>query len=299
MKFFYSDHHRLPLPDAHRFPVEKYTLLRQGLLAQGLLSEKMLHCSPLVQREDLLRAHAPAYVEAVEQGSLDAKAMRRIGLPWSEGLITRTRSSMGGAVAAARSALLDGLSGQLGGGTHHAHYDYGSGFCVFNDFAIACLHVLSAGLAQRVAIIDLDVHQGDGNADMLSKRADVFVFSMHGKNNFPYHKFNSDLDVELDDGTGDASYLALLEEHLPRVLAFCPDLVLYQCGVDVLASDRMGRLKLSFEGLMQRDEMVLSACQQQGIPVSMGIGGGYAEPITDSVTAYINTYRVAKRLYGF
>jgi acetoin utilization deacetylase AcuC-like enzyme len=297
MKFFYSDTYPLPLPEGHRFPVEKYTLLRQGLVSQGLLSEDMLHRSPLVKRDDLLRAHAPGYVDAFEQGALDDKAIRRIGLPWSEAQVTRTHATMGGAVAAARSALEHGLSGQLGGGTHHAHYDYGAGFCVFNDFAIACLHVLSKGLAQRVAIIDLDVHQGDGNAAMLSRRDDVFVFSMHGKNNFPHNKCVSDLDVELDDNCADDVYLSLLQEHLSEVFAFSPDLVLYQCGVDGLEYDRMGRLKLTFDGLMQRDELVLSACYQRGIPVSMGIGGGYAKPITHSVEAYMNTYRVVKRLY--
>ncbi len=296
MKFFYSDTYPLPLPEGHRFPVGKYTQLREALLSEGLLSEAMLYRSPLVDQHDLLRAHDPDYVAAVETGCLDARAMRRIGLVWSEALVTRTKATMGGAVAAARAALQYGFAGQLGGGTHHAHYDYGSGFCVFNDFVIAALHVLEEGLVQRVAIIDLDVHQGDGNAAMLRRREDVFVFSMHGKNNFPYTKCESDLDVELRDEAGDEEYLSLLEEHLPRVFEFRPELVLYQSGVDALEHDRMGRLKLSFAGLMRRDELVLSACQQRGIPVSMGIGGGYSRPISHTVAAYINTYRVAKRL---
>ncbi|MFP4003936.1 MAG: histone deacetylase, partial [Alphaproteobacteria bacterium] len=205
----------------------------------------------------------------------------------------------GGAVAAAEAALETGLSGQLAGGTHHAHREFGAGFCVYNDVAAAALWAVGTARAARVAIIDLDVHQGDGNAAILKDTDEVFVFSMHGEKNFPFRKQESDLDVALPDHTEDDAYLRALAEYLPAVLAFRPDLVLYQAGVDPLAEDRLGRLALTHRGLMERDEMVLSACARAGIPVSMAIGGGYAEPIEASVAAYVNTYRVAKRLHGF
>jgi len=299
MQFFYSDTFELPLPDGHRFPVSKYTLLRNRLLADGLLREEQLALSPLARMEDVLLAHDRDYVEAFENGALDARAMRRIGLPWSPGLVQRTRATTGGAVAAARQALQDGLSGQLAGGTHHAHRDFGSGYCVYNDFAVAALSLLEAGAVRRVAIIDLDVHQGDGNAAILSPREDVFVFSMHGQRNFPFRKHEGDLDIGLPDETGDAAYLDALSAHLPAVFAFEPDLVLYQAGVDALEADKLGRLALSHDGLRRRDEMVLSLCKTAGLPVSMAIGGGYADPIDPTVTAYANTYAAAKAIYGF
>lgn len=299
MRVFYSDTFNLPLPDRHRFPNTKYAMLRETLIREAVVSEHMLELSPLVERADVLRAHDVAYVDAFERGALDEKAIRRIGFPWSEQLVTRTQATAGGAVAAARAALDDGIAGQLAGGTHHAHRDFGSGYCIYNDFAIAALNLVETGAAARVAIIDLDVHQGDGNAAILAGHERTFVFSMHGEKNFPFRKHDSDLDVPLEDGMEDAAFLATLEEHLPAVFAFAPDIVLYQTGVDGLAEDKLGRLALTHGGLKQRDRMVLSACQARGIPVSMGIGGGYADPIEASVEAYANTYRVAAELYGF
>lgn len=299
MRVFYSDTFNLPLPDRHRFPNTKYRMLRETLLADGVLREDQLAESPLAETDDILRAHDAHYVEAFEAGTLDPAEIRRIGFPWSPDLVVRTRATAGGAVAAARQALEDGLSGQLAGGTHHAHRDFGSGYCIYNDFAIAALSLLDAGEVQRIAIIDLDVHQGDGNGAILAGNPQTFVFSMHGQKNFPFRKTVSDLDVPLPDDMGDDAYLEALDTHLPAVFAFAPDLVLYQTGVDGLASDKLGRLELSYEGLKARDHRVLSACLERGIPVSMGIGGGYADPISDSVTAYANTYRVAKSLYGF
>lgn len=299
MKVFYSDTFNIPLPDKHRFPNTKYRLLREALLADGVLREEQLQVSPLIERADVLRAHDRDYVEAFEDGTLDDKAIRRIGFPWSEFLVTRTRATAGGALAAARAALEEGISGQLAGGTHHAHRDFGSGYCIYNDFAIAALSLIETGMVQRIAIIDLDVHQGDGNAAILKDHPQTFVFSMHGEKNFPFRKHDSDLDIALPDGMEDEAYLDALDEHLPAVFAFGPDLVLYQSGVDGLNVDKLGRLNLSHQGLMARDERVLAECRSRGIPVSMGIGGGYADPIEASVTAYANTYRVAKKLYGF
>ena len=299
MQFFYSDTFNLNLPEGHRFPGGKYTMLRRRLLEDGVLGTEQLRLSPPVAEADLRRAHAADYIASIDSGAIEPSAMRRIGFPWSEHIATRARATMGGAVAAARAALKDGLSGQLAGGTHHAHYDFGSGYCVFNDFAVAALAILDEGRAARVAIIDLDVHQGDGNAAILGPREDVFILSVHGEKNFPFRKVASDLDVALPDGAGDAAYLAALDDALPAVWAFKPDIVLYQAGVDPLKQDKLGRMALSHDGLAARDRLVLGACKARALPVSMAIGGGYADPIEASVAAYANTYKEAKALWGF
>jgi acetoin utilization deacetylase AcuC-like enzyme len=232
-------------------------------------------------------------------GSVSKDIIRRIGLPWSETLMRRSRATVGGAMAAARSAIEHGVSGQLAGGTHHAHRDFGSGFCVFNDLAVTALTLLEQGVVDRIAVLDLDVHQGDGNAAILKERPDVFVVSVHGEKNFPFRKVPSDLDVELPDGTEDEAYIDALLEAVPAVTAFKPDLLLYLSGADPLKQDRLGRLSLSFEGLVERDRIVFELCRRRGIPVSVAIGGGYADPIADSVTVYANTFRTAREVFRF
>lgn len=299
MQFFTSDRFVIPLPDGHSFPGRKYVLLREQLVRDGILAADRIHPSPLAETADIARAHDAEYMAAVRDGRLDAQAQRRIGLPWSRNLVDRVTATMGGAVAAAEAALEFGLSGQLAGGTHHAHRDFGAGYCIFNDFAIAALKVLAEGWATRIAVIDLDVHQGDGNAAILVGHPDVFVFSMQGAKNFPHHRVASDLDVDLPDGTEDTAYLKALADHLPAVFDFRPDLVLYQAGVDPLAEDRLGRLALTLDGLAKRDRLVLTECRSRGIPVSLGLGGGYADPIELSVQAYANTYAVAKDVHRF
>ncbi|MEM9106896.1 MAG: histone deacetylase [Pseudomonadota bacterium] len=299
MKFYAPHSYTLPLPSGHRFPRGKYAKLRARLLEDGVLNANQLFESSPADDEMVLRAHAPDYVAQFERGVLEEKAMKRIGFPWSRELVMRTRATVGGAVAAAEAALEHGMSGQLAGGTHHAHPTFGSGYCIYNDQAVAALHLLAEGVVERVAIIDLDVHQGDGSAAILADNPFVFVFSMHGEKNFPFRKFPADLDVALPDGTHDEDYLRALADHLPAVFSFHPDFVFYQAGVDPLAEDRLGRLALTHEGLVQRDQAVLQACKSRGIPVSLAIGGGYADPIEASVTAYANTYRVAKDLHGF
>lgn len=298
MRVYYSDSFNLPLPEGHRFPGQKYAMLRERLVHDGLVAPDELHLSPLCEDADIPRAHDAGYVAAFESGTLDDRAIRRIGFPWSTHLVTRTRASTGGAVAAARASLEDGISGQLAGGTHHAHRDFGAGYCIYNDQSVAALWAIETGAVSRVAIVDLDVHQGDGTAAILGRHASAFVFSMHGEKNFPFRKYDSDLDVPLPDGTADGAYLRALAEHLPAVFAFRPDLVLYQAGVDPLAEDKLGRLALSHIGLMARDEMVLGECARRGIPVAMAIGGGYASPIAPSVAAYANTYRVVRKVHG-
>lgn len=293
MRVYCSEAFDLKLPAGHRFPGAKYGMLRRRLVSEGVVDEAMLVPSPLATAAEIGVAHDHAYVRAIEEGTVSAAAMRRIGFPWSEHVVRRSKATIGGAVAAARAALEDGVSGQLAGGTHHAHRDFGAGYCVFNDFAIAALTLLGEGRVARIAIVDLDVHQGDGNAAMLGGRDDIFVFSMHGAKNFPFRKARSTLDVELFDGVEDDVYLGALAEHLPAVWAFRPDIVLYQAGVDPLKEDRLGRMALTHAGLLARDRLVLSEARRRGVPVSIAIGGGYADPIEASVEAYVNTWRAA------
>lgn len=297
MQFFYPDTPDLPLPPGHRFPAGKYAMLRDLIRREGTLGNALLTPSPAVTPADLTRAHDADYVSAVLNGTLSAGIQRRIGLPWSETLVARSLATTGGSLAAARSALRNGLSGQLAGGTHHAHRDFGSGYCVFNDLAVAALTLLAEGDISRIAIVDLDVHQGDGNAAILSGNAAMFVLSIHGEKNFPFRKVPSTLDVGLADGTGDADYIRALAGALERVADFRPELILYLSGVDPLASDKLGRLSLTFDGLEERDRMVFQFCRRRGIPVSIAIGGGYADPITESVHAYASTFRVAREVF--
>lgn len=297
MLIYYPDTPDLPLPPGHRFPSQKYRLLRDLIVRQGILDGWGMTTSPLAGLAELQRAHAPEYVRAVLEGTLDPGIQRRIGLPWSETLARRSRATVGGSLAAARQALRDGFSGQLAGGTHHAHRDFGSGYCVFNDLAVAALTLLDLEEVARVAVIDLDVHQGDGNAALLTGRPDAFVLSLHGEKNFPFRKVPSDLDIALPDGTDDRSYLRTLAGALDAVAGFRPDLVLYLSGADPLRNDKLGRLDLTFEGLAERDRLVLEFCRRRAIPVSLAIGGGYADPITDSVEAYANTFRVAREVF--
>lgn len=298
MRVFYSEEFNLALPERHRFPATKYDRLRRMLIDEAILRPDQLRPSPLANDEALLRAHDPAYIRAIEEGAIAPALMRRIGFPWSPALARRARLSVGGSIAAARAALEDGISGQLAGGTHHAHRDFGAGYCIYNDFACAALALIAERRVRRVAIIDLDVHQGDGNAAILGPREDVFVLSLHGEKNFPFRKVASDLDIALPDATGDADYLAALHDALPAVFAFAPDIILYQAGVDPLAQDRLGRLALTHGGLRARDERVLSECRARGLPVAMAIGGGYADPIEESVRAYANTYRAARDVFA-
>jgi acetoin utilization deacetylase AcuC-like enzyme len=294
---YYPDTPDLPLPPGHRFPSQKYRLLRDLIVRQGILDGWDMAPSPLAGLAELQRAHAPEYVRAVLEGTLDPGIQRRIGLPWSDTLARRSRATVAGSLAAARQALRDGFSGQLAGGTHHAHRDFGSGYCVFNDLAVAALTLLDLEEVARVAVIDLDVHQGDGNAALLTGRTDAFVLSLHGEKNFPFRKVPSDLDIALPDGTDDRSFLRTLAGALDAVAGFRPDLVLYLSGADPLRSDKLGRLDLTFDGLAERDRLVLEFCRRRAIPVSIAIGGGYADPITDTVEAYANTFRVAREVF--
>jgi acetoin utilization deacetylase AcuC-like enzyme len=240
--------------------------------------------------------HAPAYVAQVTTGTLPADAQRCIGLPWSEQFVERAYRVVRGTCEAAEAALVHGVAMNLAGGTHHAFPDHGEGFCTFNDVAVAVRRLQRDGRVRRVCVVDLDVHQGNGTHACFAGDADVFTFSMHGAKNFPFQKVPGSLDVELDDGTGDETYLALLAEHLPQVLrAASPDLVIYLAGADPHEHDRLGRLCLTFDGLMRRDYMVLEACRDVGLPVCVTIAGGYGRDVRDTVAVHVNTVRVVRQ----
>ena len=291
MLIYRTDHFALPLPPGHRFPLSKYAALRERVAE---LPGARLRVAPAATDEELGRAHDRGYVAAVCAGTLDAHAQRRIGFPWSPAMFERSRRSAGATLAACRSALASGLSASLAGGTHHAHRDFGEGYCVFNDAAVAARAMQAEGLAGRVLVVDLDVHQGDGTAAIFEGDASVFTFSMHGRGNFPFRKQASDLDVELVDGTGDAAYLAALAAALPRALArSAPELALYLAGADPFAGDRLGRLALSKAGLAGRDRYVLHTLRDAGVPVAVTMAGGYAEAIADVVDIHCATIAIA------
>jgi acetoin utilization deacetylase AcuC-like enzyme len=293
-RLFYCDHHPIPLPAGHKFPIEKYAMLRAMLAADGVYD---LEPAPFALAEEIALAHDPEYVAAVLNGTIDPRVMRRIGFPWSEHLVRRTLASVGGTLAAARDAIARGVGGNLAGGTHHAFRKEGSGFCVFNDLAVAILTLRRDGLAARAAVIDLDVHQGDGTAAIFEEDDAVLTLSVHGENNFPFRKQRSRIDLGLADGTRDDEYLAQVREVLPKVIEFTPDVIFYQSGVDALAGDRLGRLALTHEGLKERDRTVMEAAKLHGIPLVITLGGGYGDPIERTVQAHANTFRQAAALY--
>lgn len=299
MRLFYSDVFVLPLPAGHRFPMEKYARLRQQLLATGPFSPTDFHLPPAADDATLAHAHDPGYIHRVSHGQVSPAEIKAIGFPWSPEMVERSRRSAGATLAAARSALMEGCAANLAGGTHHAFADHGEGFCVFNDAAVACLTLLAENAIQRALVVDLDVHQGNGTARILRNETRVFTFSMHGANNYPFEKEQSDLDVELPDGSGDALYLQRLEDHLPLAFDLArPDLVIYLAGADPYADDRLGRLKLTQAGLLQRDRRVLEECRTRRVPVAIAMAGGYARHIEDTVAIHSATLGLARELLG-
>jgi len=297
VKAFYSDHFVLPLPAGHRFPMHKYSLLRDRV-QQQLPAVELLE-APAAQDGELALAHDPVYVRAVAEGLLSAAQQREIGFPWSPAMAERARRSVGATIAAARVALREGVSAQLAGGTHHAYAGKGSGFCVFNDVAVAARlmqaewHRRGHGAMLRVLVIDLDVHQGNGTASIFARDDSVYTLSLHGARNFPFRKEPSDLDVDLPDGCGDEAYLAALDTALERVWAAhaqgLPGLVFFVAGADPHEDDRLGRLKLSLKGLAERDRRVLQACHDRGIPVAVSMAGGYGHDIQRTVDVHHHT----------
>ncbi len=298
MKLFYTDIFVLPLPPGHHFPMEKYRLLRQRILEEGVAREDQFFIPHRATDEEITRAHDPAYLRRFVNGELSPQELRRLGLPWSLQLVERSRRSSGATIDAARAALQDGCGINLAGGTHHAFRDHGEGYCVFNDSAIAALALQAEGRVQRVAVIDCDVHQGNGTAAILSDTPLVFTFSMHGRKNFPHDKQTSDLDIELEDGTDDSTYLELLADGVRAVFEQSrPDLVIYLAGADPYEDDKFGRLALTKQGLAERDRFVLEHCRAQGVPVAVTMAGGYARRVADTVDIHLQTVRTAAVLF--
>jgi len=305
VKAFYSDTFVLPLPEQHRFPMAKYRLLRERLVGEEILAAGDLHVPDPIAWDDLRLVHDPAYVDAVANGTLPADAQRRIGFPWSAMMVERSRRSVGATLAAARTVIGDGrkadrhesaftVSANLAGGTHHAFRDRGEGYCVFNDVAVAVAVLQRDGVIARAAVVDCDVHQGNGTAAIFRDDPSVFTFSLHGAKNFPFRKERSDLDVTFEDGAGDEEYLAALRSHLPGVLdGQQPDVVFYLAGADPYEGDRLGRLKLTIDGLRERDRIVFDACRARDLPVVVAMSGGYAPDVDAIVTIHANTIREA------
>ena len=298
MRLFPSDRYQLPLPEGHRFPVEKYRALRKRLEAEAAAGAALEFIEPhAATDEEILRVHKRAYVGRVMAGTLTPAEVRRIGFPWSEQLVARSLRSTGAAVDAAAAALEDGIAASLAGGTHHAGSDWGEGYCVFNDTAVAAREMQARGMVERVVILDLDVHQGNGTAEIFAADPSVFTVSVHGARNFPLRKHSGDLDIGLEDGADDSTYLAAVDAALDGALgAGRADLLLYIAGADPYAGDRLGRLSVSRAGLLERDRRVLAAARSAGLPVGIVWGGGYCADIGAIVEIHAGTMLLAAEL---
>ncbi|WP_018343520.1 histone deacetylase family protein [Cytophaga aurantiaca] len=287
-----------PVPEGHRFPMLKYDLIAEQLLYEGTITESNLFTPLKILQTDLLRSHDASYVHALNTLSLSSSAIRKTGFELTHELVTREEIIMQGTIDAAVYAMNNGIGMNIAGGTHHAYKAHGEGFCLYNDIILAADYLLAHKLAKQVLVVDLDVHQGNGTAKMAEGNAAIFTFSMHGASNYPAHKEQSDLDVALPDKTADEAYLKILKETLPRLIdQVQPDHIFFQSGVDVLATDKLGKLSLTREGCKERDRYVLNQCKQNKIPVTISLGGGYSESIIDIVEAHCNTFRLAQELY--
>lgn len=292
MLAFYADHFVLPLPPGHRFPMRKYSMLRDAVVRE--VPELQLHEAPRAGDDALALAHTASYIADVSTGQLDAARQREIGFPWSHEMVERSRRSAGATIAACRTALMQGIAVNLAGGTHHAYADKGGGFCVFNDAAIAARQLQRDGHVRRVAVIDLDVHQGNGTASILRDDPTVFTLSLHGEKNYPFRKEASDLDVGLPDGCDDDGYAAALANALDTLKArFAPDLLIYLAGADPHEDDRLGRLRLTMAGLARRDTMVFDFALSQRLPIAVAMAGGYGNRIENTVAVHTQTVRLA------
>jgi acetoin utilization deacetylase AcuC-like enzyme len=278
--------------------MEKYALLRERVLNEGIIIADQLHIPEPASITELARAHDPAYIERVLNGQLTSAELRRIGFPWSPQMVERSRRSAGATIAACRTALSEGVGVNLAGGTHHAFTDAGAGYCVFNDAAVAARAMQAEGRVRRIAIIDCDVHQGDGTAAILAGDETIFTFSIHGANNFPFRKQQSDLDIALPDATGDTAYLDALEWGIRQVFASArPELIIYLAGADPYYDDRLGRLSLTKAGLAERDRLIFSFCRAAGVPIAITMAGGYARQIVDTVDIHAHTVAMAAMLH--
>ena len=298
LKIAYSPVYKYKLPEKHRFPMIKYELIPEQLVYEGTIKENQFFHPDLLSEEEILWTHDQEFWDKLKNLTLTAKEIRKIGFPLSEALITRGRHISKGTIQCALYAQQYGISMNIAGGTHHSFTNRGEGFCILNDFAIAANYLLNHQLAKKILIVDLDVHQGNGTAQIFQDNPSVFTFSIHGAKNYPVRKEQSDLDIGLPDKTEDALYLKTVRDTLPKLIdEVQPDFIFYLAGVDILATDKLGRLAVSREGCRLRDEFVLQLCKKNNIPVAVSMGGGYSVKITDIVEAHANTFRVAQNIY--
>lgn len=298
LKIAYHPIYKHPLPEGHRFPMMKYELLPQQLIHEGTCTEANFFEPEIPNDKHIVAVHDPEYFYNLLNIMISPKMARKIGFPLSEDLVERERIIADGTIKGCQYALEYGISMNIAGGTHHAYSDHGEAFCMLNDQAIGAKYLINKGLAKKVLIVDLDVHQGNGTAEIFKNDDSVFTFSMHGAGNYPFKKEQSDLDIPLPKGTDDAIYLSILEDNLPKLIEnLQPDFIFYLCGVDVLESDKLGTLSLTLKGCKKRDKFVLNTCKEHSIPVQCSMGGGYSADIKVIVEAHSNTFRLAQSVY--
>ena len=297
-RIFYSPYYYADIGEGHVFPIKKFEFVRDRLLEEGTLQSSEIFEPQPTEIQDVLLIHTKDYISRLRDGTLTAKEIRKLGLPWSKSLVQRSFLAVSGTINAAKLALENRVASNLAGGTHHAFPDRGEGFCVMNDVAVAIEVLKRDGLAKRFLIIDCDVHQGNGTAFIFKDDEAVFTFSIHGAKNYPLFKESSNLDIELPDKTSDDEYLETLNEALPRVFLHNPDIVFYLGGADPFEKDKLGRLSLTFEGLMKRDEAVLSFAKEREVPIVTLMSGGYAQDINDTVEIHCNTIRAVKKVFA-
>ncbi len=297
MKIFTYDQFTFPLPDGHRFPAEKYQLLREAVAAAQVVPPEDLIVPTPATTNQLRHAHHDEYLMKVENGRFSPSEIRKIGLPWSPELVLRCKHSVGATIAACRVALQEGIAATLGGGTHHASHNAGEGFCIYNDTVVAARTMQAEGRVRRVAVIDCDVHQGNGTAQITSGDNTIFTFSIHAEKNFPFQKIPSNLDIALPDDTEDETYLRACQQGVEQTLTLAkPDLIIYLAGADVFAGDRLGRLCLTKEGIGKRDRLVLTQCREAGVPVAVTMAGGYGRFIKDTVAIQLQSMQIAAKM---
>ncbi len=298
LKIAYHPLYHHPLPPGHRFPMEKYSLLPEQLIYEGTCVDENFFVPTPLTKEKILKTHCPDYFHKLKTQSLSRQEERKTGFPLTQQLFEREVMIVGGTVENTNFAIEHGVSMNIAGGTHHAFYDRGEGFCLLNDIALGAHHLLEKHPDWKILVVDLDVHQGNGTASLFENDPRVFTFSMHGGNNYPLHKEKSDVDVELPDGIEDREYLKLLDFHLKRILDWVqPQFVFFQSGVDIISTDKLGRLGVSLNGCKKRDQLVLSLCKENNIPVAISMGGGYSPNIKDIIEAHANTYRQVQEIY--
>ena len=298
LKIAWSPLYCLTLPEGHRFPMQKYNLLPEQLIYEGTIHSSQLFEPALLNDNIALLTHTQGWINQLNELNLSAAEIRKTGFPLTEELVVREKTIMQGTVDAALFALKNGVSMNIAGGTHHAFTNKGEGFCLLNDNAIAANYLLNNQLRKKILMVDLDVHQGNGTAEIFQNNSQVFTFSMHGEKNYPFHKEKSDLDIELKDGTDDVTYLGILDRALKKIIDEVePDFIFFQSGVDVIATDKLGKLGLTISGCKERDKMVLNMAKQNNIPLCASMGGGYSSRISDIIEAHANTFRLAQEIY--